>query len=142
MHVSLMPRTTEPFCAARLAWYLSELKNFEERPLDAGTPARTACRVAHPAIEDARRAGGQGPQSPSCLSRPLLNAPRMDCSSPFCSVRRGWAASVGQAGQACLGLRIKPAPGTLQGCEHARLEFDIPPLEARSRSPIYHPARW
>ena len=23
------------------------------------------------------------------LSRPLLNAPRMDCSSPFCSVRRG-----------------------------------------------------
>src|SRR3954447_13613441 len=37
------------------------------------------------------------------LSRLLLNDPRMDCSSPFCSVRRGWAASVGQAVQACLG---------------------------------------
>src|SRR3954451_18087727 len=58
------------------------------------------------------------------LSRPLLSAPRMECVAPFCSVERGWAASVGQAVQPCLGI-------CQQGCASTQLSSSVNPALSR-----------
>ena len=58
------------------------------------------------------------------LSRPLLSAPQMECVAPFCSVERGWAASVGQAVQTCLGI-------CQQGCASTQLSSSVNPALSR-----------
>ena len=49
------------------------------------------------------------------LSRPLLNVPRMDCFSPFCSVRPGQTHEISVAGPSLLNDDV---PSRLRGEDH------------------------
>ena len=88
------------------------------RPIRGGRPPRRQAPARR--VEGERAVSQALLDQPGALAHPaiqarlLSNAPRMDRPSPFCSVRRR-AASVGQAGQACLDAArpICPRAGAL-----------------------------
>src|SRR5215210_5656111 len=101
------------------------------RKLNVEAPlAAKACLVGvSPTGTQMRIAGSCGLCCSEGIARPKqtsVESPTDECFAPFCSVGRGWAASVGQALQTCLRFRLSQ--------EERRADIGIaPPLAVALR---------